>query len=60
MIMERLMAQNIKKDLIYYGVYSTSDDMWNGSDVLCAARKRFFETGVKQKKRSTIKLDSIT
>lgn len=59
-IMERLMTHNIKKDLIYYGVYSTSDDMWNGSDVLCAARKRFFETGTKQKKRSTIKTDNVT
>ena len=58
--MERLMAHNIKKDLIYYGVYNTSEDMWNGSDVLCAARKRFFETGVKQKKRSAVRIDNVS
>ena len=49
MIMERMMTHNIKKDILYYGIYSTADDMWNGSDVLCAARKRFFETGSRQK-----------
>ncbi len=58
--MDQLMTQNIKKDLIYYGVYSTSEDMWNGSDVLCSARKRFFESGTKQKKRSSIKSENIT
>ncbi len=60
MIMERMMTHNIKKDILYYGIYSTADDMWNGSDVLCAARKRFFETGSRQKKRSTIKTDNVT
>ncbi len=58
--MERMMTHNIKKDILYYGIYSTADDMWNGSDVLCAARKRFFETGSRQKKRSTIKTDNVT
>lgn len=58
--MNRFMTHTISEDIIYYGVYSTSDDMWNGGDVLCAARKRFFETGTKQKKRSTIKTDSGT
>ena len=57
--MEQLMIQNVKNDLIYYGVYSASEDMWNGSDVLCAARKLFFETGMKQKKRSSIRSDNI-
>ena len=59
-IMEQLMTNSIKKNMIFYGVYSTTFDMWNGSDVLCAARKRFFETGAKQRKRSTIKLDNST
>ena len=59
--MERLMTQSINKELIYYGVYSTADDMWNGSDILCAARKRFFEAGmIRQKKRSAIKMDNTS
>lgn len=55
--MDQVMTHNINKDIIFYGVYSTTFDMWNGSDVLCSARKRFFETGEKQRKRSTVKLD---
>lgn len=58
--MNQIMTQSIQNDIIYYGVYSTSDDMWNGSDVLCAARKRFFETGENQKSRSTLKTDDAT
>ena len=56
--MEDIIFEEIKNDMIFYGVYSTSEDMWDGSDVLCSARKRFFETDTKQKKRSTIKTDS--
>ncbi len=56
--MEDIIFEEIKNDMIFYGVYSTSQDMWDGSDVLCSARKRFFETDTKQKKRSTIKTDS--
>ncbi len=59
--MEQLLSQSLEKELIYYGIYSTADDMWNGSDVLCAARKRFFEAGmIKQRKRSTIKSNGIS
>ena len=58
--MEQFISQNIRNDIVYYGVYSASEDMWNGSDVLCAARKLFFETGVKQKKRSSIRSDGVT
>ena len=56
--MEQLMNRNMKNDVIYYGIYSTADDMWNGTDVLCAARKRFLETGTKQKKRSSIQSEN--
>ena len=59
-IMEQIMTHNINKELIIYGVYSTMYDMWNGSDVLCSARKRFFETGAAQKKRSSIKINDST
>ena len=58
--MEQIMTHNINKELIIYGVYSTMYDMWNGSDVLCSARKRFFETGAAQKKRSSIKINDST
>ena len=58
--MDQLMMHSIKKDMIFYGVYSTTFDMWNGSDVLCSARKRYFETGARQKKRSSIKIDDAT
>lgn len=55
--MDKIMLQDTDKELLYYGVYNTSVDMWDGKDVMCLARKRFFETGIKQKKRSTIKTD---
>ena len=57
--MDQLMVQDIKKDIVYYGVYSSPDDPWNGSDVLCTGRKRFFETGAKQKKRSTVRSEGM-
>ena len=58
--MEQIIFQDIKKDAVFYGVYYSALDMWNGSDVLCLGRKRFFETGASQKKRSTIKTDNGT
>lgn len=56
--MNRKIFQTIDKEPEYYGVYYTAADSWDGKDVICLARKRFFETGTKQKKRSTVKTDS--
>lgn len=51
--MEYTLIQKADKDLIYYGVYYTSVDLADEGDVLCAVRKKFFETGLRQKNRST-------
>lgn len=55
--MDEIMIQSTDKEFVYYGIYNTSVDMWDGKDVMCLARKRFFEAGTKQRKRSTIKTD---
>ena len=56
--MKYTLFQDIGKELIFYGIYNTSVDMWDGKDIICLARKRFFETGTAQKKRSTIKTEN--
>ncbi len=56
--MDYVMFQKIDKNLIYYGVYDTPSESWDGSDILCSARKRFFETGKKQKNRGNLKKDA--
>ena len=56
--MKYTLFQDIDKELVFYGIYNTSVDMWDGKDVICLARKRFFETGTAQKKRSTVKTEN--
>ncbi len=54
-MMDYVLLQNVDKNLIYYGVYSTDSELCDGSDILCSARKKYFETGVTQHSRSTLK-----
>ncbi len=56
--MESIIFQNLDKNLIYYGVYGAESESWDGSDILSAVRKRFFETGAKQKGRGNLKTDT--
>lgn len=56
--MKYTLFQDIDKELVFYGIYNTTVDMWDGKDIICLARKRFFETGTPQKKRSTVKTDN--
>ena len=49
------MFKDIDKTIIYYGVYSTDTENFDEDDILCNARKKFFETGVTQKGRGNIK-----
>ena len=51
--MDYSLIQNADKDLIYYGVYNTEAELLDGSDLLCAVRKSFFESGKRQKNRSS-------
>ncbi len=53
--MDYVLFQDIEKNLVYYGVYSTDSEMRDGSDILCKARKKYFETGTKQRDKSTLK-----
>ncbi len=53
--MDYVLLQNVDKNLIYYGIYSTDSEIRDGSDILCTARKKYFETGTKQRDRSTLK-----
>ena len=55
--MDKMLIQSIDKPLVFYGVYYCQAEMWDGKDVFCLARKRFFESGTRQKKRSTLKTD---
>ncbi len=57
-VMDFLMMRTVEKNIIYYGVYSTDTDTWDDGDALCAARKKYFETGKKQKYRNTVKSSS--
>ena len=56
--MNKMIFQEIDKELVYYGVYYTPVELWDGKDIICLARKRYFETGSRQKKRSTVKTES--
>ena len=50
--MEYTLTQNADRELIYYGIYHTEMEVPDG-DLLCEVRKKYFETGKKQKNRST-------
>lgn len=56
--MNRKIFQSIDKEPEYYGVYCTAADSYDGRDMICLVRKRYFETGTRQKKRSTVKTDA--
>lgn len=40
--------------MIYYGVYHTAAELADEGDVLCSVRKKYFETGAKQKNRTAL------
>lgn len=54
--MEYTLIQKAEKDLIYYGVYNTRAELIDDGDVLCSVRKNFFESGKRQKNRSTFNI----
>lgn len=49
------MFKDIDKSIIYYGVYGTDSESFDENDILCNARKKFFETGLPQKGRGNVK-----
>ncbi len=53
--MDYVLQQEVDKNIVYYGVYSTEVEARDGSDILCTARKKYFETGKKQHARSVLK-----
>ncbi len=50
--MDYSLIQNADRELIYYGIYHIMFETPDG-DILSNIRKRYFETGEKQKNRST-------
>ena len=53
--MEYVLLRNIDKNIVYYGVYSTESENCDGSDILCTARKKYFETKKQQHGRNILK-----
>ncbi len=50
------MFKDIDKTIIYYGVYGTDSEEINQADILCTARKKFFESScIPQKARGNVK-----
>ena len=54
--MEYTLIRKADKNMIYYGVYHTAAELADEGDVLCSIRKKYFETGIKQKNRSTFNI----
>ena len=50
--MEYTLMKNADRELIYYGIYHTEIEVPDG-DLLSEVRKKYFESGKKQKNRST-------
>lgn len=50
--MEYQLVKKADKELVYYSIYHTGLESQDGADLLCDVRKRFFETGKRQKNRS--------
>ena len=48
--------QKADKELIFYGVYNTRAELADGGDILCTVRQKFFESGKRQKNRSTFNI----
>ncbi len=51
--MEYTLVQKADKDMVFYGIYFTGTEQQDGSDMLCAVRKEYFESGKKLKNRSS-------
>ena len=51
--MNYTLIQKADKELIYFGVYNTAVELADAGDVLCSVRQKFFESGKRQKNRST-------
>ena len=51
--MDYTLIQKADKELIYFGVYNTAVELADAGDVLCSVRQKFFESGKRQKNRST-------
>ncbi len=49
--MDYTMVQKADKELIFYGIYETSLELQDGTDLLCNVRRKYFESGKKQKDR---------
>ncbi len=56
--MELNIEQSADRNMIFYGVYDTRSELPEG-DMLCGVRRRFFESGRKQKNRSTVNVGGI-
>lgn len=54
--MEFKLIRKADKNMIYYGVYHTAAELADEGDVLCSVRKKYFETGMRQKNRSTFNI----
>ncbi len=51
--MDYKLIQKADKELVYFGVYNTAVELADAGDVLCSVRQKFFESGKRQKNRST-------
>lgn len=54
--MDYTLIQKADKNMIYYGIYHTSAELADEGDILCSVRKKYFETGQRQKNRSTFNI----
>ena len=57
--MDYALVQNADKNLIFYGVYNTEVEIQDGSDVLCAVRRNYFESGRHQKNRTSLSVGGV-
>ena len=53
--MDYNLIRNTDRELRYYGIYNTCLETTEG-DILCSVRRKYFETGEKQKNRSTFNI----
>lgn len=51
--MDYKLIQKADRELIYYGIYNTVLETVDGGDILSKIRQKYFETGKRQKNRST-------
>ena len=54
--MDNKLIQKADAELIYFGVYNTRAELADAGDVLCSVRQKFFESGKRQKNRSTFNI----